>query len=82
MLGLILSTDEADCRRTVLASRSTGLGKTRYVVRYAGSQAWDCLQGLKGPPGSCRLLLCLMLLDSHGGSRRFESCSAHHKIFI
>jgi len=50
MLGLILSTDEADCRRTVLASLRPVLARrdTLCDTLFSGL---DCLQGLKGPPG-------------------------------
>jgi hypothetical protein len=32
------------------------------------------------PPRCCKSLKNQMQVDSHGGSRRFESCSAHHRI--
>ena len=35
--------------------------RLRYVLRYAGYRGSTCLQGLRVPPGSCKLLKCLML---------------------
>ena len=39
-----------------------------------------CLQGLRVPPGSCKLLKCLMLGLWHGRGHRFDPGQVHHII--
>ncbi len=46
--------------------RRGNTGETRYVLLYAGSRGGIRLQGLRVPPGSCKLLKCLMLGLWHG----------------
>jgi hypothetical protein len=46
--------------------------EARYALRYAGSRAFMRLQGLREPPGSCKLLKSLLLGLWHGGGHRFD----------
>src|ERR1035437_1951589 len=51
--------------------------KTRYVLQYAGSLDFTCLQGLREPPGSCKLLTILALGHWHGRGHRFDPDQVH-----
>src|ERR1035438_1060106 len=65
---------------SVLTWRSCGAantGETRYVLQYAGSRGGIRLQGLRVPPGSCKLLKCLMLGLWHGRGHRFDPDQVH-----
>ena len=67
------SSQDLPVARTVNWKRA-GL---RYVLRYAGSRGITCLQGLSVPPGSCKLLKCLMLGLWHGRGHRFDPDQVH-----
>ena len=65
---------------SVLTWRSCGAantGETRYVLQYAGSLGGIRLQGLRVPPGSCKLLKCLMLGLWHGRGHLFDPDQVH-----
>jgi hypothetical protein len=40
--------------------------EARYALRYAVFRGYMCLQGLREPPWSCKLLRCLMLAQWYG----------------
>jgi hypothetical protein len=46
---------------TFVAGTHLTISQTRYALRYAGSWGSTCLQGLREPPGSCKLLKNLAL---------------------
>src|ERR1039457_1173533 len=56
---------------------TTAHRKTRYVLRYASSRGATCLQELRKPPGSCKLLISLMLGLWHGRGHRFDPDQVH-----
>ena len=49
--------------------------QSRYALRYVGSRLRMSLQGLKEPPGSCKLK-CITLPPCHAGGLQFESARA------
>jgi len=75
---------EVKIRKAQLSeNRSCGAantGETRYVLQYAGSRGGIRLQGLRVPPGSCKLLKCLMLGLWHGRGHRFDPGQVHQYI--
>lgn len=63
-------------RSTEPICRST----SRYVLRYAERWGCTCLQGLRSPSGSCKLLKCLLLSLWHGRGHRFDPGQVHQTI--
>ena len=59
------------------------LTRAEPVISQSTNRSTKCdvlydLRVLRQPPRTCKSLKSLSRADSHGGSHRFESCSAHH----